>query len=103
MPFCLWTLSYPPKQLLWFPSLDICELISVIWILISRVSSGSHFRTLRCSVMFRHSQLCNVHDGEIDLCCWPGKIYAINVWRVTSQTPHPNQSIIVTRCFILHN
>src|SRR5271167_505720 len=103
MPFYLWTLSYPPKQSRWFPSPDICDLISGLWILISRLGRGSHFRTLRCSLMFRRSELCDVHDSKINLCCGAGKISAINVWRVTSQISHPNESINVTRCFILHN
>ena len=95
--------SYHPKQLPWSPPLDNSDLISGLWILTSWVGRGCHFRTLCCSLMFRLSELCNVHVGQINLRCGTEKISAINVWRITSQTPHPNQSINVTRCFILHN
>jgi hypothetical protein len=103
MPFCLWMLSYPPKQLPWFSPLHNCDLIVGLWILTSWVGRGCHFCTLRCSLMFRFSELCDVHVSQINLRCRTEKISAINVWRITSQTPYPNQSINVTRCFILDN
>ena len=86
-----------------FRPLPICVLISGLWVLISRVGRRSHFRTLRCCLMFRRSQLCNIHNSQINLCCWAGKISPINVWRVTSQTPHSNEGINISRRFILHN